>query len=206
MKCDVISLENKKVGDLDLDEAIFGAPVRPDLIHRAINWQLAKRRAGTHKTKVISEVSGTSKKPYKQKGTGNARQGSLRSAQFRGGGIIFGPLPRDHAHKMPKKVRKQALRSALSSKQAEGKLVVIDQASVKDGKTAVLAKQMKKLGWTSALVIDGAETDVGFLRAASNLFGIDVLPSQGANVYDIIKKDTLVLTRAGVEKLVERLK
>src|SRR5262245_30776807 len=129
MKCDVISLENKKVGDLDLDEAIFGAPVRPDLIHRAINWQLATRRAGTHKTKVISEVSGTSKKPYKQKGTGNARQGSLRSAQFRGGGIIFGPIPRDHAHKMPKKVRKQALRSAISSKQAEGKLVVIDQAS-----------------------------------------------------------------------------
>ena len=206
MKCDVISLDNKKVGDVDLDDAVFGAAVRPDLLFRVVNWQLAKRRAGTHKTKGISDISGTTKKPYKQKGTGRARQGSLRSPQFRGGATIFGPVVRDHGHKLPKKVRKMALRSALSSKHAEGKLVVIDAASMKDPRTAVLAKQVKKLGWTSALVIDGAETDVNFVRAAANIIGLDVLPTQGANVYDIMHRDTLVLTKGAVEKLVERLK
>lgn len=206
MKCDVISLDNKKVGDVDLDDAVFGAAVRPDLLFRVVNWQLAKRRAGTHKTKGISDISGTTKKPYKQKGTGRARQGSLRSPQFRGGATIFGPVVRDHGHKLPKKVRKMALRSALSAKHAEGKLVVIDAASMKDPRTAVLAKQVKNLGWTSALVIDGAETDVNFVRAASNIIGLDVLPTQGANVYDIMHRDTLVLTKGAVEKLVERLK
>ena len=206
MKHDIISLDKKKVGDLDLDDAVFGVPVRPDLLLRAVNWQLAKRRAGTHKTKGISEISGTTRKPYKQKGTGRARQGSLRSPQFRGGATIFGPVVRSHEHKLPKKVRQAALRVALSSKQAEGKLVVIDQALVKGGKTAVLAKQVKKLGWTSALVIDGAETNADFVRAARNLIGVDVLPSQGANVYDILHRDTLVLTKNAVEKLVERLK
>lgn len=206
MKCDVISLDNKKVGDVDLDDAVFGAAVRPDLLFRVVNWQLAKRRAGTHKTKGISDISGTTKKPYKQKGTGRARQGSLRSPQFRGGAQIFGPVVRDHGHKLPKKVRKMALRSVLSAKQAEGKLVVIDTAVMKEPRTSVLAKQMKSLGWKSALVIDGAETDANFVRAASNIIGLDVLPSQGANVYDILHRDTLVLTKGAVEKLVERLK
>lgn len=206
MKCDVISLDNKKVGDVDLDEAIFGVPVRPDLLSRVVNWQLAKRRAGTHKTKGISEISGTTKKPYKQKGTGRARQGSLRSPQFRGGATIFGPVVRSHEHKLPKKVRRQALCSALSAKQAEGKLIVIEDAKLKQPRTSVLAKQVKNLGWTSALVIDGAETDANFVRAAANIIGLDVLPSQGANVYDILNRETLVLTRNAVEKLVERLK
>jgi large subunit ribosomal protein L4 len=206
MKCDVISLDSKKVGDVDLDDAVFGVPVRPDLLLRVVNWQLAKRRAGTHKTKGISEISGTTKKPYKQKGTGRARQGSLRSPQFRGGATIFGPVVRSHEHKLPKKVRRQALRSVLSSKQAEGKLVVIEDAKLKKPRTSDLAKQIKKLGWKSALVIDGAETDLNFVRACSNLIGFDVLPSQGANVYDILNRDTLVLTRNAVEKLVERLK
>ena len=173
---------------------------------RAINWQLSRRQAGTHKTKGRSEVSGTSKKPYKQKGTGRARQGTLRAPQMRGGGVVFGPLPRSHAIDLPKKVRRLALRSALSSKRDEGKLVIIDEATVKEVKTAALAKQLKALGWGATLVIDGETVNADFQRAAGNILGLDVLPSQGANVYDIMRRDTLVLTRNAVEKLVERLK
>jgi large subunit ribosomal protein L4 len=206
MKWDVINLDNAKVGDIDLDEAVFGVEVRRDILARAINWQLSRRQAGTHKTKGRSEVSGTSKKPYRQKGTGRARQGTMRAPQMRGGGIVFGPLPRSHAIDLPKKVRRLALRSALSAKRDEGKLVIIDEAAVKEAKTAALAKQLKVLGWGATLVIDGETVDAGFMRAAGNIMGLDVLPSQGANVYDIMRRDTLVLTRNAVEKLVERLK
>ena len=206
MKCDVISLENKKVGDIDLDEAVFGCDVRKDILARAVNWQLAKRRAGTHKTKGRSEITGTTAKPFKQKGTGHARQGSKKVTQMRGGGVVFGPVVRSHAHGLPKKVRRMALRTALSAKQAEGKLIVLDKAEMKAPKTAELAKKVKALGWSSALVIDGAEVNENFGRAVGNIVGLDVLPSQGANVYDILRRDTLVLTKDAVEKLVERLK
>ena len=206
MKWDVINLDNAKVGDIDLDEAVFGVEVRRDILARAINWQLSRRQAGTHKTKGRSEVSGTKKKPYKQKGTGRARQGTLRAPQMRGGGVTFGPLPRSHAIDLPKKVRRLALRSALSAKRDEGKLVIIEEAAVKEAKTAALAKQLKVLGWGATLVIDGETVNTDFLRAAGNIMGLDVLPTQGANVYDIMRRDTLVLTRNAVEKLVERLK
>ena len=206
MKCDVISLDNKTAGSIDLDEAIFGADVRIDLMARTVNWQLAKRRSGSHKVKGRSEVAATNAKPFNQKGTGRARQGTSVAPQMRGGGVVFGPHVRDHGHDVPKKVRKAALRSALSSKQAEGKLVIVDAASLKDGKTKELIAKVSKLGWASALVIDGESVDVNFSRAARNIIGLDVLPNQGANVYDILRRDTLVLTKDGVEKLVERLK
>jgi large subunit ribosomal protein L4 len=207
MKLDIINLDKKSVGSVDVSDAIFGVEVRGDIMHRVVRWQLAKRQAGTHKTKVVSEVSGTTKKPYKQKGTGSARQGSLRSAQMRGGGIIFGPVVRSHAFSLPKKIRMLGLRSALSAKAKDGKLVVIENADGgKEAKTKTLVAQLKKLGWTSALIVDGAQVDEGFARAARNIPGIDVLPTQGANVYDILRRDTLVLTKAALEKLEERLK
>ncbi len=206
MKCDVISIDNKKVGDIDLDEAVFGLPLRVDILERAVNWQLANRRAGTHKIKGRGEVSGRKGKPFKQKGTGRARQGTARASQMRGGGVVFGPVVRSHAHKLQKKVRRLALKTALSAKQAEGKLVVLENAKLKEAKTAELLKRVKKLGWDRALVIDGAELDLNFSRAATNIIGLDLLPSQGANVYDILRSDILVLTKGAVEKLVERLK
>jgi len=206
MKAPIISLDNKEVGDIDLDDAIFGVPVRADILARAVNWQLAKRQAGTHKAKGRKDVSGTNKKPYKQKGTGHARQGSLRSPQFRGGGVVFGPQVRSHAHELPKKVRKLAMRTALSAKQADGKLVVVDAASLKDAKTSALAKQVAKLGWGTTLLIDGAQVDENLSRAARNLAGFDVLPQVGANVYDILRRDTLVLTKDAVQQLQERLR
>ena len=206
MKCDVTTLDAKTAASIDLADEVFGLPVRTDILARMVNWQLAKRRAGTHKTKDLGEVSGTTKKPYKQKGTGRARQGSLRAAQFRGGGIVFGPVVRSHAHDLPKKVRRLALKTALSSKQADGKLVVLDEAKLGDGKTKSLAGKIEKLGWSSVLIIDGPEVDAAFARAARNLPGIDVLPQQGANVYDILRCDTLVLTRDAVKHLEARLK
>jgi large subunit ribosomal protein L4 len=206
IKCKVIDLDNKAAGDLSLDEGIFGLEVRADILARMVNYQLAKRRAGTHKTRVISEIRGTTKKPWRQKGLGRARQGSLRSAQFRGGATMFGPVVRSHAHDLPKKVRKLALKTALSAKQADGKLVILDAAALKKAKTAELAKKIAKLGWDSALIIDGPELDLGFARAARNLPGIDVLPDAGANVYDILRRDTLVLTKDAVKHLEARLK
>lgn len=205
MKVDVITLDNKSAGSVELAEDIFGLDVRGDLLHRVVRWQLAKRQAGTHKTKGISEISGTTKKPYKQKGTGHARQGSLRSPQYRGGATIFGPVVRSHAHDLPKKVRKLGLKTALSAKAKDGKLVVLDTAA-DVAKTKELAAKFKALGWTSALIIDGEQVNDQFFRAARNIVGIDVLPQQGANVYDILRRDTLVLTKAAVEKLEERLK
>ena len=206
MKAPVISLDNKQVGDIELDEAVLGVPVRADILARAVNWQLAKRQRGTHKVKERTEVHGTSKKPYKQKGTGHARQGSLRSPQFRGGGVVFGPRGLTHVVALPKKVRKLAMRTALSAKQADGKLIVVDEATLKSAKTSELAKRITKLGWGTTLVIDGAEVDANFLRASRNLIGIDVLPQIGANVYDILRRDTLVLTKNAVQQLQERLK
>ncbi|MBU6508166.1 MAG: 50S ribosomal protein L4 [Alphaproteobacteria bacterium] len=206
MKLPVKSLDNKAAGDIEVADDIFGLPVRKDILARMVQWQLAKRRAGTHKTKGISDISGTTKKPWKQKGTGRARQGSLRSPQFRGGAVIFGPVVRSHEYGLQKKVRRLALKTALSAKQAEGKLVVLDSAKVKDAKTSALAKSFAKLGLASALIIDGATLDESFARAARNLPGIDVLPQQGANVYDIMRRDTLVLTRDAVQALEARLK
>jgi large subunit ribosomal protein L4 len=206
MKSKIISLDNKAVGDIELNDAVFGVPVRKDLLARMINWQLAKKRSGSHKTKGISEISGTTAKPYKQKGTGRARQGSLRSPQFRGGAVIFGPVVRSHAFDLPKKVRKLALKTALSSKLADGKLVVLDSTNLEKPKTKELVTRLKKLGWDSALIVDGAEVSANFGRAARNLPHIDVLPQQGINVYDILRRDTLVLTRDAVTHLEERLK
>jgi large subunit ribosomal protein L4 len=206
MKCDVISIENKKVGSVDLDEGVFGVPVRADLMSRYVNWQLAKRRSGNHKVKDRSEVQGTTAKPFNQKGTGNARQGSKRAPQLRGGGVVFGPHVRDHGFSLQKKVRKLALKSALSSKQAEGKLIVLADAKLKSSKTADFKKNLIKFGWGQTLVIDGVDIDNNFKLATRNIAELDVLPSQGANVYDILRRDTLVLTKVAVELLVERLK
>jgi large subunit ribosomal protein L4 len=206
MKCAVTSLDNKKVGEIDLADEVFGLPVRKDILARAVNWQLNKRRQGTHKTKGISDIQGTTKKPWRQKGTGHARQGSLRSPQFRGGARIFGPVVRSHATDLPKKVRKLALKTALSSKQADGRLIVIEEMSLGKAKTAELVKKLGKLGWQSTLIIGGASIDENFRRAASNIPDLDVLPQQGANVYDIMRRDTLVLTKDAVQHLESRLK
>jgi large subunit ribosomal protein L4 len=206
MKLTVRNLDNQEVGDIELSEAVFGLPVRRDILARVVNWQLSKRRAGTHKTKGVSDISGTTKKPYRQKGTGRARQGSLRSPQFRGGAVIFGPVPRSHEFDLQKKVRRLGLKTALSAKQAEGKLIVIDNATVTEAKTKALRGRFAALGWESVLIIDGAEINEGFARAARNLPRVDVLPQQGANVYDILRRDTLVLTRAAAEQLEARLK
>ena len=206
MKLTITNLENQEVGSIELSEQVFGLPVRGDLLARMVNYQLAKRRAGTHSTKEIGDVSGRRAKPYKQKGTGRARQGSLRSPQFRGGAIIFGPHPRSHAFDLQKKVRKLALKTALSAKQAEGKLIVLDKASIDSPKTKLLAARFASLGWASVLIIDGPEVNQEFARAARNIPLVDVLPQQGANVYDILRRDTLVLTQAAVEHLEARLK
>ena len=205
MKLTVRNLDNQEVGDIELAEEVFGLPVRRDILARVVNWQLAKRRAGTHKTKGISDISGTTKKPYKQKGTGRARQGSLRSPQFRGGAVIFGPVVRSHEFDLQKKVRRLGLKTALSAKQAEGKLVVVDEARLDEAKTKALRARFDALGWASVLIIDGA-VDESFARAARNLPKVDVLPEQGANVYDILRRDTLVLTRTAVQQLEARLK
>ena len=206
MKLTVRNLDNEEVGDIELADEVFGVKVRRDILARVVNWQLAKRRAGTHKTKGISDIQGTTKKPYKQKGTGRARQGSLRSPQFRGGAVIFGPVVRSHAFGLQKKVRRLGLKSALSAKHGEGKLVVIDAAKLEEGKTKALRTRFAALGWDSVLILDGPELDPLFMRAARNLPKVDVLPQQGANVYDILRRDTLVLTRAAVEHLEARLK
>ncbi len=205
MKVKVTDLNNKSVGEIELNDEIFGLPIRGDLLHRMVGYQLNKRRAGTHKTKGVSEISGTTKKPHKQKGTGRARQGSLRSPQFRGGARIFGPVVRSHATDLPKKVRKLALKTALSAKYAEGKLVILDAATVTEAKTKIIAEKLKAMGLLSALIVDAA-VDEGFARAVRNLPAIDVLPQQGANVYDILRRDSLVLTKAAIADLEARLK
>ena len=204
MQIEMKTLDGASAGQADLPDDLFGAQPRMDIIARVIQWQLMKRRAGTHKVKGMGEVSGTTKKPYKQKGTGNARQGSLRSPQFRTGGAVHGPVVRDHGFDLPKKVRRLGLISALSQKQAEGKLVVLDTVGGGTGKTKDLRAKLAAHGWKSALVVDGL-VDATFLRASQNIVGFNVLPTVGANVYDIIRHDVLVLTSAGIEGLKVRL-
>lgn len=206
MKVAVTTLDNAPAGEIDLSDDVFALPKRPDILARMVRWQLAKRQQGTHDTKEIGEVSGGGRKPWRQKGTGRARHGSTRSPQWRKGAVIFGPTPRSHAHDLPKKVRKLALKTALSVKQADGKLVVLDAIALTDAKTKELAKRLEARGWSSVLVIDGPVVDESFARAARNIKGVDVLPQQGANVYDILRRDTLVLTRAAIEHLEARLK
>ncbi|MEL6533007.1 MAG: 50S ribosomal protein L4 [Pseudomonadota bacterium] len=206
MKLDVIKLDGKKAGSVELEGEIFGLEPRADILHRVVRWQRNKAQAGTHKVKTRSETSYSTKKIYRQKGTGGARHGDRNAPIFRKGGVYKGPTPRSHAHDLPKKFRKLGLRHALSAKAVAGQLVVIDEAVAKEAKTKTLAKQVKDLGWKRALIIDGAELDQNFARAAANIDGLDVLPSMGANVYDILRRDTLVLTKAGVEALEARLK
>ena len=203
MQVAIKTLDNGSAGTAELPEAIFGAEPRADIMARVVHWQLAKRRSGNHKVKGMGEVSGTTKKPYKQKGTGNARQGSLRAPQFRTGGAVHGPVVRDHGYDLPKKVRRLGLISALSQKLAEGKLMVIDAAAA-DGKTGALALKLRALGWRSTLVIDGT-VDQGFLLASRNIHGVDILPAVGANVYDILRHDLLAVTQAAIDGLKERL-
>ncbi len=206
MKVAVKTLDNSAAGEIDLAETVVGLPARADLLARVVRWQLARRQQGTHDTKEIGEISGGGRKPRPQKGGGTSRHGSTRSPQWRKGAVIFGPTPRSHAFDLPKKVRALGLRTALSSKLAEGKLVVLDRAALGSAKTKDVAVRFKALGLGSALIIDGEAVDENFAKAARNLPGIDVLPQQGANVYDILRRDVLVLTRAAVEKLEARLK
>lgn len=206
MKVKVLSLDSKAAGEIELSKEIFGLEVRNDLLHRMVEYQRAKKRAGTHKTKGISDISGTTKKPWKQKGTGNARAGSLRSPQFRGGARIFGPVVRSHALGLNKKVRKLAMKHALSAKQKEGTLFIIESMDVKDVKTKKIAAAFEKNGWDKPLLIGGTELNEGFAKAARNIKNVDVLPQQGANVYDILRHKQLVLTKDAVKALEERLK
>jgi large subunit ribosomal protein L4 len=202
MKLSVIKLDGKAAGDVELSDAVFGiSDIRGDLLARYVNWQLAKRRAGTHKVQTRNENSRTGKKMYKQKGTGGARHGSRRAPQFVGGSRAFGPVVRDHGYSLPKKVRALALRHALSSKAKTGDLVVVDTLSVKEAKTAALRETFGKLGWTKTLIIAGPEVDVNFGLAARNIPLVEVLPNAGLNVYDILRADKLVLTKAALEAI-----
>jgi len=206
MEMKITTLEGKEAGSIKLSDDIFGLEPRKDIVQRCVNWQLAKRQRGTHKVKQKDEIWRTGKKMYAQKGTGGARHGSARVSQFRGGGRAFGPVVRSHAIGLPKKVRALALKHALSSKAKDGGIIVIDKMTLKDGKTKGLAKQFDKLGLINALIIDGAEVEVNFANAARNIPNIDVLPVQGINVYDIMRRKTLVLTKAALDALEARFK
>ncbi|AXQ94403.1 50S ribosomal protein L4 [Cereibacter azotoformans] len=206
MKAEVIKLDASSAGSIELDDAIFGLEPRADILHRVVRWQRAKAQAGTHSVLGKSDVSYSTKKIYRQKGTGGARHGSKKAPIFRHGGVYKGPTPRSHAHDLNKKFRALGLKHALSSKATTGNLIVIEDIAMSEAKTALLAKAVKELGWKRVLVIDGADINENFAKAARNLEGIDVLPSIGANVYDILKRDTLVITKAGVEALEARLK
>jgi len=206
MKADAIKLDGTKAGTVELDDKIFALVPRADILHRVVRWQRNGAQAGTHKVKTRSETAYSGKKIYKQKGTGGARHGDRNAPIFRGGGVYKGPTPRSHAHDLPKKVRKLGLRHALSAKVAAGELIVIDMVDSANLKTGSLARQIKELGWKRTLVIDGTSVDVGFERASRNIEGLDILPSAGANVYDILKRDTLVLTKSGIAALEARLR
>ena len=206
MKADVVKLDAKKAGSIDLSDEIFGLEPRKDILHRVVRYQLAKRQAGTHKVKTRRETSYSTKKIVRQKGSGGARHGDRNAPIFRGGGVYKGPTPRSHAHDLTKKFRKLGLRHALSAKANAGELVVLDTAEMASAKTKDLAKAAKELGWKKTLVIDGPELNENFSRAAQNMDDFNVLPSQGANVYDILKAHTLVITKAGAEALEARLK
>ncbi len=206
MDLKVTTLDGKADGTVALPDDIFGLEPRADILQRMVRWQLAKRQAGTHRTKMRGEISATTKKAYAQKGTGRARHGAKTAPQFRGGGRAFGPVVRSHAHGLPKKVRALALKHALSDKARGEKIVVIADTEVGEAKTKALAGQFAKLGLINALVIDGAAVGENFALAARNIANVDVLPVQGINVYDILRRDTLVLTKAAVEALTERFK
>jgi large subunit ribosomal protein L4 len=206
MQLKVTTLDGKAAGSVELSDAIFGLEPRTDLIHRCITWQLAKRQRGTHKVKNRAEINRTGKKMYRQKGTGSARHGSARVNIFRGGGRAFGPVVRSHAIDLPKKVRALALRHALSAKAKDGGIIVLDKVAVDEGKTKGLRDRFGKLGLTNALIIDGAEVNANFRLAARNIPNIDVLPVQGINVYDILRRHTLVLTKAALDALEARFK
>ncbi len=206
MDLKITTLAGKDAGKVKLSDAIFGLEPREDILQRVVRWQLAKKQQGTHQAKGRADIARTGAKMYKQKGTGRARHSSARAPQFRGGGKAHGPVARDHSHDLPKKVRALGLKHALSAKLRAESLIVVDELAVKDGKTKVLAESLAKLGLTNALVIGGAEVDTGFRKAASNLVNIDVLPVQGINVYDILRRNTLVLSKAAVEALEERFK
>jgi large subunit ribosomal protein L4 len=206
MELKVTTLDGEAAGSVELPDAIFGLTPRPDILQRCVTWQLAKRQRGTHDVKNRSEINRTGKKIYRQKGTGSARHGAASANLFRGGGRAFGPTPRSHAIALPKKVRALALKHALSAKAKDGGILVLDKASVEDGKTKVLASNFHKLGLKNALIIDGAEVEAGFARAARNIPDIDVLPVQGINVYDVLRRHTLVLTKAALAALEARFK
>ncbi len=206
MKTAVTMLDGAAAGEIELADEVFGLEPRADILQRVVRWQLAKRQAGTHKTLTRGETSYSTKKIVRQKGSGGARHGDRGVTQFRHGGNAKGPVPRSHAHDLQKKVRALGLRHALSAKAKAGELIVLDSATLESGKTKDLKAAMEKLGLGKTLVIDGAVVDAGFARAARNIQGLDVLPSQGANVYDILRRDRLVLTKAAVAALEERLK
>ena len=205
MKAELKSIWNKKTSNIELADSVFGITPRDDIIARVVKWQLAKRRAGTHKVKSRSEIAKTGAKMFRQKGTGRARHGAASVVQFRGGGVVHGPVVRDHGHDLPKKVRKLGLRSVLSAKAASGKLIIVDNLE-SDGKTASLKAKLTSLGVSNALVIGGETLENGFVRAAANIPLIDVLPSQGLNVYDAVRRDVLVMTKDAVDFIEERLK
>ena len=206
MKLDVIKLDSGKAGSIDLSEKIFGVEPRKDILHRVVRWQLARKQQGTHSVLTRSEVSYSTRKIYRQKGTGGARHGSRRAPIFRKGGVYKGPTPRSHEHNLTKKFRSLGLKHALSAKLATGDLVIIENAKLSKGKTKVLSNLLTNFGWRKALIVDGPNLDVNFVRAAKNIAYLDVLPCAGINVYDILKKNTLVLTRAAVDALEERFK
>lgn len=205
MKINLKNMQNEVIGEVELNDTVFSLPARSDILARVVRWQLAKRRQGTHSTKTIGMVSGTTKKPFKQKGTGNARQGSLRSPQFRGGAVIFGPHPRSHAHDLPKKIRALGLKTALSVKAAEGKLIIVDQFDVDSHKTKDMTAQVQSFGGRSVLFIDGVQVNENLSKALSNIPLVDLLPQQGANVYDILRRDILVISKSALQSLEERL-
>ncbi|MFA5592769.1 MAG: 50S ribosomal protein L4 [Micavibrio sp.] len=206
MKIAVKTLDNKAAGDITLDESVFGVDVRTDILHQMVTYQLAKRRAGTHATQSRGDITRTGKKPFKQKGTGSARAGDKTRNIDRGGQVAHGPTPRSHATELPKKIRQLAMKSALSAKAKDGKLIIVDVLEPKDHKTKAMAEALKAFGVESALIVGGKEIDAKFARATRNIPRIDVLPAQGANVYDILRRDTLVLSKDAVNDLTERLK
>ena len=206
MKYDVINLDAKSVGTIDLADSVFGVDVRRDLLARVIQWQLDKRRQGTHKTKDVGEVSGAGKKPFKQKGTGHARQGQHRAPQMYHGGVVFGPVVRSHAYGLTKKVRALAMRVALSMKAKDGKLFILDNMTAEKPNTKAFQTVFKNNGWNSVLFVGGETVDNNFALSARNIVNVDVLPAQGANVYDIVRRDVLVLSKDAVAQLEGRLK
>lgn len=205
MKAPVITLDNTKILDVELNDSIFGIKPRKDIMQRVVEWQRAKKQAGTHSSRTITQISGTTKKPYAQKGTGNARQGSLRSPQMRGGACVFGPKPRSHAYDLPKAIRKLGLKSALSLKASEGKVHVVDTLAVKNLKTKELGKKCEKMGLKAALFVRGDNAKDAFAKAVGNLPRMDVIPDIGLNVYDILRHEDLVITTHALKNLEARL-